>query len=144
MEGIVDTSRGTVRILCRNKATVDAAEADVSTPKRPVDKPTDPEKATLTRSEINAAQMIHVLPMTQVQVMDRCLLPGLVHTEQKHAIFVKRRLRLTNCIQQIYPEKPFIVVVATFSNMSEDTQAYGSCLRHAKPNIYYPYRFNNG
>lgn len=42
------------------KATVDAAEGNVSTQKQPVDKRTDHDKATLKQSAIRAAQKIHV------------------------------------------------------------------------------------
>lgn len=66
---IFETNQGTFRILGRNKTTSDAAKADVSRSKQPVGKPTDPDKAALTRSEIRAAQTIHVPPMTQVPFM---------------------------------------------------------------------------
>lgn len=58
MEGIVETIRGTVRILGRYQTTVEAAEANSSTPKQPIGKPTEPDKADLTRSAIRAAQKI--------------------------------------------------------------------------------------
>lgn len=35
MDGIVETTRGTVRIICRNKATIVAGEDDVENPKPP-------------------------------------------------------------------------------------------------------------
>lgn len=58
MEGIVETIRGTVRILGRYQNTADTVEADSSTPKQPVGKPTEPDKADLTRIAIREAQKI--------------------------------------------------------------------------------------
>lgn len=55
--------------------------------------------------------------MTQVPVLVRYELRSLAHTEPKHAVFVKHRLKITNGIQEIDTGKPFIFVVANFSNV---------------------------
>lgn len=49
IEGILETTLSTIRILGRNKAAVDTTEAEVATPKQRVDKTTDPHKAAITR-----------------------------------------------------------------------------------------------
>lgn len=67
MVGIVETIRDTVLIFGCNKANVDVAEAEVSTPKPRDDKTTDPDKASFTRSAIIAAHTIQAPQMTQVQ-----------------------------------------------------------------------------
>lgn len=80
-EGILQTTRYTVRILGRKKAFVHEPEEDVSTPKQPVNNPKYSYKATFTRRATRAAHTFHVPPITQVHVIVRCLFPGLVHTE---------------------------------------------------------------
>lgn len=54
--------------------------------------------------------------MNQVTVSDRCQLPGIFQTEPKNARFVNERLKMTNGIQEIEPDKPFIFV-ANFANV---------------------------
>lgn len=46
-----------------------------------------------------------------------CLLLDLFHTEPKHSVLVNHRLRLTNGIDDIDRERPFIIFIANFSNV---------------------------
>lgn len=96
VEGIFEIILGTVRMRGGNKSNGDAAESKVSTPIQLIDSTTDADKASLERSSISVAQTIHVLEITQISVMVRCLFPGLIHIEQKHAVFIIRLLLLTN------------------------------------------------
>lgn len=57
--------------------------------------------------------------MMQVPMLVRFQLLG--HTEPKHEVFASQRLKLTNGIHEIYPETPFIVVVANFSTVPPET-----------------------
>lgn len=120
MEGIFEATRGTFRILGRNKATIGAALSQVHKLKPMDGRPPDPETETLCRSSIRAAQTIRVPPMTQVLSLVRSQLPGLFHMEPEHAVFVNHRVKLEHCIQEIGPCKPFIVVFANFSTCLEN------------------------
>lgn len=117
MEGIVETTRVTVRILGWNNLTVDAAEADVDEPRPSSEKPLDPENEALSWSSIRAAQTICLPTTTQVLVLVRFHLPGLLHTEPKYAVFVKPHLKFTNSIHEIDPDKHFTVFVSNFSTV---------------------------
>ena len=71
--------------------------------------------------------------MTQVPVLVRCQLPGLVHTEPKHSVFVNHRLRLTNGIHEIDPDRPFLFVVGNFSTTARKIPK-NMVLGYATPN----------
>lgn len=132
---------GTVSILGRKKATIDAAEANVDTPKQPNNRKPDPENDALFGSSIRAAQKIRVSPMTQVTVpvLACCQLSSLVYTEPKHAVFINHHLKLTNGNREIDPDKSFIVVVNNFSTARQKNPKY-MLLRYAtlSPKILIP------
>lgn len=108
MEVTFEITRGTVRILGGNKSNMDDADAEVSTQKQHVYKTLDLYTATITRSPIRAAQTIHIPPITQVPVTDRCLLPHIVLTQHNHAVSVNHWLRLKNCVRETDQDKSFI------------------------------------
>lgn len=91
----------------------------MDTPKQRGKQPTDRNKAALTRSAIWEAQTICVPPMAKVSVLGRCLLPGLVHTEPEHVVFLNHSLQLNKGIDEKDQDKPPIVVVANFSNVTQ-------------------------
>lgn len=59
--------------------------------------------------------MVLVLPMNNVMPLVRFYLPDLVQKEPKHAVFMNYLLKLTKGIEEIDPEKPFIIVVSNLS-----------------------------
>lgn len=82
MDGAVEKVRGSIRIEGPNKATMSSGEVEV-------DMQQDAWKAqdkhnTETRTSLTAFETIHVPLVTQIPVMVRCNLSGLVHTEPKH------------------------------------------------------------
>lgn len=101
MEGILETTRGPVHILGRNKPSVDADDTGVSTLKPQREPKQVNNNADPTRSAIHASQTNTIHQMTQNSVFVRCQLHGLVHTEPKHSVFVIHLLRLTNGIHEI-------------------------------------------
>lgn len=63
MQGIFETTRGTVRIYGFNEPTVDCVEPGVDKQIPPSDKSLDPEKEALSRSSIRANETMRVPPM---------------------------------------------------------------------------------
>lgn len=120
VEGVVETTLGTVRILGRTDPTVEAAEGDVDTPKTTNSKPRDTARDALPRRASRSAQTTRVHLMTQLPVFIRCQLPCLLNTEPKHAVFVNHSLNIMNIIHETNPNKPFIVFVTNFANVSRN------------------------
>lgn len=78
MEWVVETARGSIRILGRNKVTMRAKEVEFEQEK--VLEKGDKEEANETRTALRACQTINVRPIAPVLVMGQCTLPGLVKT----------------------------------------------------------------
>lgn len=94
----VEKTRGTVRILGRNKATVKVAKTDVNASRPPNPKIPDPVKEALSRSSTRTTQKICVPSITLVPVLVRYHLRELVNTDPKHSLFFNHRLKITNGI----------------------------------------------
>lgn len=58
MDGTVETTNETVRIIGRNKATIDLVEAHVNKPKPLSEQYPDSEKDSLSRNSIRDAQTV--------------------------------------------------------------------------------------
>lgn len=54
--------------------------------------------------------------MTQLPIMIRCNLSGLVYMDPRHSIFVNHRFEIFNGVQEINSKVPFMVLVISFSN----------------------------
>lgn len=93
MEASVETTRGTVRILSRNKQTVEEGDVDVDTPKQIINTPPDPTNESSSRSENRSSQTILDAPLNRVPVLFLFHLPFHVHTDSKHVVFVNRCLK---------------------------------------------------
>lgn len=95
----METARGSIRILGRNKATMSSEEVEIE--KSKVAKQRQTEEKSDTRTALRACQAIHVPPMTQFLVIVRFKLPRLVYTEHKHSVFVNHHLTNQNGVHEV-------------------------------------------
>lgn len=137
MKCLVQTSCGSIRILVRNKATMNAEEVQVE--QSPSPEREDTEKSQETRTALRYCQTIHFPQMTQVLVMVRCNLRGLIHTEPKQSVFINHRLKLDNGVHEVDLNVPFTVLVPNFSNVRRTIQKHMvRCYATPKPTLLIP------